>query len=336
MNRGCHFGIGGLTADAAHGALGLDEARLANVMAGFFLEDDGLEKGADGVIGGAVAQQDAKVVFDGAEKAGADFAVGCQSNTIAVAAKRFGDGSDDADLGGAAVEDPAFGGFGRVRGGHRLKGELILEAAQDFSAADDQVLVPDAAGIQGHEFNEAQAQLVVAGETSQRDYLVVVEAANDDGVDLDGLQTDFLGQSNGVQDGGQAVAAGDFLEIGAVQGIEAEADAAQAGIAQGPGPQREKKTVGGQGEIAEAGEGRDFLDEGGKLGLEERFAAGEAHFFNAHSDGDADGALNFVEGEGRGLDVPTGQWMSGGRRRHGDSLSPVDRLGNRIYPDHHP
>ena len=125
-------------ADAADGALGLDEPRLADVMAGFLLADRGLEKFANDAIGGAVAQQDAQVVFDGAEKAGADFAVGSQAKAVAVPAKRFGDGSDDANLGWAAVQPPAFGGFGWIGGSDRLEGDLLLEAAQDFSPGNDE------------------------------------------------------------------------------------------------------------------------------------------------------------------------------------------------------
>ena len=51
------------------------------------------------------------------------------------------------------------------------------------------------------------------GKVGQRLDFVVVEAADDHGVDLDRVKAKFLGQGDAVQNIAQAVAAGDLLEV---------------------------------------------------------------------------------------------------------------------------
>jgi len=59
------------------------------VVAIFFLKDDVGEVLAEVFIIDARAQAGAEIVFDGAEEAGADFAVSGEAEPIAMAAKRF-------------------------------------------------------------------------------------------------------------------------------------------------------------------------------------------------------------------------------------------------------
>src|SRR5439155_487102 len=143
---------------AAHGAVGLDEVFLTDVMAIFFLKDDFGEVFAEVLVVGAGTQADAEVVFSGAEEASADFAVSGQAEPVAMAAKRFGNGSDDAD---------------------------------------------------------------------------------------------FLRQLDACENFAQAVASGDSLEVVGIERIEAEADAAKAGVAEGFSFLWEKKAVGRDGEIVD-------------------------------------------------------------------------------------
>ena len=109
-----------------------------------------------------------------------------------------------------------------------------LQAVENFAAGHDHFLLPGARGIERHEFDEAQAQVALARKLRQRLDFVVVDAADDDGVDFDGVKAEFLGQADAGQDLVQTVAPGDLPEVVAVERIEAEADAAQAGGAQRP------------------------------------------------------------------------------------------------------
>ena len=92
--------------------------------------------------------------------------------------------------------------------------------------------MPRAAGIERHEFDEAETQIFVPSKTRERLDFVVVESPDDDGIGFDRAKTEFLRQINAGEHGTQAVASGDFLEGCRVEGIEAEADALQSGLAQ--------------------------------------------------------------------------------------------------------
>ena len=85
-------------ADAAHRALGLLEARLADVVAVLLAQHDLAQARSEFGIARVAAQERLEVVLVQAEKAGADFPVGRQAEPIAMAAKRLRDGGDDTDL----------------------------------------------------------------------------------------------------------------------------------------------------------------------------------------------------------------------------------------------
>src|ERR1017187_1112696 len=100
-------------------------------MAGFLLPRHVLEEIGDCVVRCAVPKKASQVVLDNAEEARADFPIGGQANSIAMAAKRFADGRDDADFGAAARQRPTGGGFGGVPGGQRFKGKTFAESVED-------------------------------------------------------------------------------------------------------------------------------------------------------------------------------------------------------------
>src|SRR5439155_1023426 len=103
-----------LSPNATHRPLGLDEIRFADVMAFLLLPDDFLKTLPDNVIRSPAAQQRLQIRLGEAEQAGADFAVGGQAQPIAMAAKRFADRRDNADLATAIGEGPAFRRFREV------------------------------------------------------------------------------------------------------------------------------------------------------------------------------------------------------------------------------
>ena len=173
-------------------------------------------------------------------------------------------------------------------------------------------------------------RLPLAGELGQRLDFVVVDAADDDRVDLDRVQAKFLRQADAGQDLVQAVAAGDLLEIVAVERIQAEADAAQAGLAQRRRLLREEEAVGGHRQVGDAGNPGDARDQFLDVVAQQRFAAGEPDFLDAQADGEAHDALDFLEGE----DVGPGHPLLHDGRRIGQvrpmaAIEILRRLGLR-------
>ncbi len=66
-------------ANAAHGALRLDEGGLADVVPVFLCEDNLLQRASDLCVGRASAERRFKVMLVQAEQAGANFAIGSES-----------------------------------------------------------------------------------------------------------------------------------------------------------------------------------------------------------------------------------------------------------------
>src|SRR5213594_4438076 len=105
-----------LTADATHRATGGDEVGLSDAMAGFFLPNHFFEIVGNIIVRSALAQFGPQVVLSDTEEAGANFSVGGQANSVAMAAEGLADRRDNSDFGGAATDSPAFGGFGWIVG----------------------------------------------------------------------------------------------------------------------------------------------------------------------------------------------------------------------------
>src|SRR3954467_3368951 len=87
-----------------HTARGLLKARLADVVARFFLADHGVDVGDELRVGVAYAHAPGKVVIEDGEEAGADLAVGGDAPPTAMSTEGVRDRRDDADLAHAIVE----------------------------------------------------------------------------------------------------------------------------------------------------------------------------------------------------------------------------------------
>ena len=72
-----------------HGAAGLFEAGLADVVAGLLAVDYLADVGGEGVVCGSALHAACQVVVGLGEEAGADFAVGGEADAGAVAAEGF-------------------------------------------------------------------------------------------------------------------------------------------------------------------------------------------------------------------------------------------------------
>jgi hypothetical protein len=200
-----------------------------------------------------------------------------------------------------------------------------LDAFEDFAAGDDEVALPRVRGIERHKFDEAHGEFAFAGEFGEGLDFVVVDAADDDGVDLDGVHAEFAGETDAGENAGEAVAAGDFLKVCAVERIEAEADALESGFAKGASLLGKKVTVAGHREVSDARDFADARDELREIAAQERFTAGEPDFFDAEIHGEADDALDFLEGQQLGFGLPLARDAIGLRK--GGPAAAIKILG---------
>src|SRR6266550_9046991 len=171
-----------LASYTAHRTRWRDKVSFADVMPRFLLPDDFFEVITDLLVGFSLTQPGPKVVFGDAEEAGADFAVGGQAEAIAMAAEGFADGSDEADFPPAIGKHPAPGSGGGMihRGWMQL--ESSLQSSEDFAARHDHFLKPGPSGIQRHELDESEAQILGASELGERFNLIIIDIPNDHGV----------------------------------------------------------------------------------------------------------------------------------------------------------
>jgi hypothetical protein len=79
--------------------------------------------------------------------------------------------------------------------------------------------------------------------------------------------------------------------------IETDVDPRQAGVLEGLGLLGEQDAVGRQGDIANAVDRRQSLDELGKVGPHQRLAAGEAELVHAQASRDPSEPLDLLERE---------------------------------------
>src|SRR5207302_1850348 len=143
---------------------------------------------------------------------------------VAMPAERFAYGGDDSEAAAAIGEAPAPGRFRRIGWRQRPQIEAPLEAIENFAATHDHFFEPGASGIERHELDEPQAQVLFARELDERFDFVIVYVANDHGVDFHRGKAQLAGNLNAGKDFGQAVAPGHFLEFFRVKRIHAEAD----------------------------------------------------------------------------------------------------------------
>src|ERR1035441_9625323 len=126
---------------------------------------------------------------------------------------------------------------------------------------------------------------------------MVVNAADDYGVDFHRVEAKFLREADALQDLVEAVTARDFPEIVERERIQAEADAVKAGGTQRAPLLLEKEAIGRHCQVGEAGNCRDARDQVLDVMAQERFPPGQPDLLNAEADRKADDTLNLLEGK---------------------------------------
>ncbi len=199
-----------------------------------------------------------------------------------MAAERLADWSNDADFAGSISEMPSAGGFARV--GRLVDGDQLKPRLQPFEnhlARDDVVELPGTGRIQRHEFDEAQADILLPGKGGQVLDLVVVDPADDDGVYFNWPEPECAGEVDAFEYAGMAIAAGHAFEILWIHGIHAETHALKASLPEGFGLAGEQESVGRQREVFDARDRRQLAHELFDTLPEKRFPAGDSQLSDA-------------------------------------------------------
>ncbi|ESU50467.1 hypothetical protein P376_1550 [Streptomyces sp. HCCB10043] len=143
------------------------------------------------------------------------------------------------------------------------------------------------------------------GERGEFADLVVVDPAHRNRVDLDGCEAGRTGRAQSGQDVGEPVAPGDRGEPLGAQGVQADVDPAQPGVAQGGGAASQADAVGGEGQFGRIGQSVQTGDEPGQTAAQQRFAAGEPYLGDAETPGGhVDESDHLVVGEQFGPGQP--------------------------------
>ena len=193
------------------------------------------QRSAISLVGRPRAQRGAQVGLLAGEQAVAHLAVRGQPDPVAVAAERPGHRGDDADRGGSAVDEEQLGRGAPPRLGGGAEHELLLQAGEDLVGGDHLGPAPAVLRVERHLLDEPQVVAPVEAPAQQLGGLVVVVAAQQDGVDLDRTEPGLRGRRQPRDDVVQPVASGDGVEGLRPHAVEADVDPVQPGGLAGRG-----------------------------------------------------------------------------------------------------
>ena len=141
------------------------------------------------------------------------------------------------------------------------------------------------AGAHGHELDETDLPGMVVSQTQEVPDLIVVDATQQDAVDLEPVKARLLRRGDARQGVRQPSPAGEEGELLLLQGIETDVQPGDPGGAQGRGEVPEPGTVGGQTELLQPRQGGKALAEGQKPPADQGFPPGEADLPDAQRNG---------------------------------------------------
>ena len=132
--------------------------------------------------------------------------------------------------------------------------------------------------------NEPHGEAVAAGKLDKVDDFLVVDAAFDDGVDLDWAEAGFLSSEEAFEDGSEFATLGDLAVTVWIEAVDADVDAPQSGLLQIGDFLGEQGPVGGEAEITKPGQRRKTGDKIVQIAADQRFAARKADLGDADFD----------------------------------------------------
>ena len=251
----------------------------------------------DHFVAGTRTQRRAQIRLVPGEETVADLAVGRQPHPVAVAAERSRDRADDANRVRTVVDEELLS-RSRAAPVHRREPERLSQQAERLAGGDHGLAVPVVLGVERHLLDEAELVVVIHAPTQQLRRILVVDAAHQDGVDLDRFESGFAGGGQSLDDIGEAVAASDLGERFAVDRVEADVDPIESGFGQRLRGVLEAQAVGRHGRAGTRGQGLGLGDDLGEAPPQQRLTAGEADVADTeHLDTDADQADELFIGQ---------------------------------------
>src|SRR6185369_1387472 len=126
---------------------------------------------------------------------------------------------------------------------------------------------------------------------------MVIETANDHGVDLHRVEPELLRQRDTFQHSLESVAAGDLFEVFSIQRVQAETETAKSRLAQLARFLGEKETIARHCQIGDPGYGRNSLHQFLDPLPQKRLAASQTDLLDSSAHRKANDPLDFLEAE---------------------------------------
>ncbi len=224
----------------------------------------------------AAAQQRAQVMSAACEQACEELAVSRQPSAIAAGTERSADGVDQADLTGPVDVAVARGDLAVASGRERFERPARGDPSDDLGGRHDLRARPAVGRADVHVLDETQRLRAAAEVLGHRRHAALVEAASHDHVDLHGIEPGRDGRVDALEHArrrDRRVA--DRLERLVVERVEADRDAAEAGVGERPGLAREQQAVGGQRNVVDSVDPGKHRDKPLEVAAQQRLAAGQ-------------------------------------------------------------
>src|SRR5438552_10096885 len=315
-----------LPADLVHLAR-LRRAAEIEAVAGGLGADGTEEDQADRVEVGPAAQRGPHVDLVVAQQTEVETAVGCEPHPVAAVAVRFGDGADEPDHTASSRQAVVARLVSRVDGGQGSeRSERGLDAGAVLRVRDEPRACHrrDLAAPERHRLDEADVPLALERQGGQRDDVLLVEATDDDRVQLDGLQSGGLGRLDARPDLRERPPAHDPRQAIRIETVDVDVDAPEACGGESRGERGQPDAVRREGEIADTGdrgESRDDLDE---VGTQRRLAARQPELAEPDPDGGARDRFDLRRGQQVGR-----RRIVIARERHAVDAAEVAMIGER-------
>jgi hypothetical protein len=235
------------------------------------------------------------------EQARAQFPFRCKPQSIAGMAKMVTDSTDQTDFPFARSQPIAPGrtvGCTTVDG---LQSRQTLQTMAHFVNGHQFTLLPQMPASDGHEFDKTHRQCFLNRPSCKVFQLVVVYAANNDHVNLDGIEPNPAGPLDPSQDALEMVSFGDFPELQGIQGIQTDIQAPESGGIQDWGHLFQQYAVGGEHHFFNTCHGDHLVDKSANAPAHQWFAAGKTKLAKSSFDGCSDNGQDFFIAEDLGM-----------------------------------
>ena len=131
---------------------------------------------------------------------------------------------------------------------------MLVDSLKNFLFGNRLLQAPGIGIAHVHVFDETHRKPVGSAEFDQRDDFIVVQAANNHGVDLDRIEPGAVRREDAGQDLFQIAALGDLPEPFGIECVQADVDPAQSCGAKGGRSFSQKRAVGRKAQVFQTGQ----------------------------------------------------------------------------------